>query len=738
MSTQMYAKGGGLARQAGFPVQNVATDLRQRDCIIPSDPSREETDEFLLSERELRFWGKEIYWNVIYNEYRISPYQHLFCSDVHQLFISADEYNTVLEFLTIQYQGSDFASVSKVLGLMSLLIQKEVLVGTLNLSAVFTPSFRNVAFFYFENFQQFNVLSDNKSIADCLKTQCKTWDFAPKATIVVVDDYLDPRLPEIHDRQQAIGRPWIPIQINGALMILGPLFNGSVTTEEVKGFQQVLASNRPIFKWCKEKYNISPFAPILIPANVNDFFLEQIPKLIRLLEDNEITDHLFTIRADSTEIVRNDFNLRNSIIDEKSEICSLEGGYRTCKSEMTLLMLKKEISPFTGVVQAVHCISPENNDLKVYSCSFPKIPLNKDIVYVQDFVQYALGKGISPEQSITSAIAEATERRNSAYDGTESITFGRLADFKTDLLPPNALKQYSEKQFEDFGIHAKGPIAVDRFDPSIPLHWTSANSLVSGKELLVPFTYCYNDTPFEDERYVRFNSNGNAAGNTINEAIIQGFLEIIERDAVAVWWYNRLQRPRINIDVVGMKIISLFEIASNGEWDYWVLDLTTDFEIPVFAAIGKNRKSGRYRFGFGAHFEMHIAIERAISELYQLIVVGNQISPTRFDDIASSFWLEPSGVFDIAGGDLFSNRFKSTQDCLDHCIALVSNKGMDIIYVNTSRRHSLLRTVKVIVPGLCFIWPELGNQRLYTLPAKIGWSKVLQTEIEINPVPLFV
>jgi len=42
-------------------------------------------------------------------------------------------------------------------------------------------------------------------------------------------------------------------------------------------------------------------------------------------------------------------------------------------------------------------------------------------------------------------------------------------------------------------------------------------------------------------------SNGCAAGNTLEEAIVQGFLELVERDAYAIWWYNRLQRPEVDL-----------------------------------------------------------------------------------------------------------------------------------------------------------------------------------------------
>ena len=39
-------------------------------------------------------------------------------------------------------------------------------------------------------------------------------------------------------------------------------------------------------------------------------------------------------------------------------------------------------------------------------------------------------------------------------------------------------------------------------------------------------------------------SNGNAAGSSPEDAVVQGFLELVERDAVALWWYNRTRHAR--------------------------------------------------------------------------------------------------------------------------------------------------------------------------------------------------
>ena len=46
---------------------------------------------------------------------------------------------------------------------------------------------------------------------------------------------------------------------------------------------------------------------------------------------------------------------------------------------------------------------------------------------------------------------------------------------------------------------------------------------------------------------INADSNGCAAGNTLAEAIVQGFLELVERDSYAIWWYNRLQRTEVDL-----------------------------------------------------------------------------------------------------------------------------------------------------------------------------------------------
>jgi oxazoline/thiazoline synthase len=42
------------------------------------------------------------------------------------------------------------------------------------------------------------------------------------------------------------------------------------------------------------------------------------------------------------------------------------------------------------------------------------------------------------------------------------------------------------------------------------------------------------------------------------------------------------------------------------------------------------------------------------------------------------------------------------------------------------------------VPGLCHIWPELGNPRLYGVPVAMGWRNAPLQEADLNSQALYV
>ena len=73
-----------------------------------------------------------------------------------------------------------------------------------------------------------------------------------------------------------------------------------------------------------------------------------------------------------------------------------------------------------------------------------------------------------------------------------------------------------------------------------------------------------------------------------------GAFELVERDAVAIWWYNQIQRP---LQMQRFWLIPLYqnkEEYKSAGWNMWVLDLTHDLSIPVYAALAQSEKDGRF------------------------------------------------------------------------------------------------------------------------------------------------
>ncbi len=84
------------------------------------------------------------------------------------------------------------------------------------------------------------------------------------------------------------------------------------------------------------------------------------------------------------------------------------------------------------------------------------------------------------------------------------------------------------------------------------------------------------------------------------------FFELVERDHVAIWWYSRLQRPKVDLESFEDEYTNLLiaHYRSIGR-EVWAIDLTMDLNIPVFAAISRriDRPEEDIILGFGAHFD---------------------------------------------------------------------------------------------------------------------------------------
>ena len=138
---------------------------------------------------------------------------------------------------------------------------------------------------------------------------------------------------------------------------------------------------------------------------------------------------------------------------------------------------------------------------------------------------------------------------------------------------------------------------------SAEIEWSPVWSLRDQRFKYLPTSLLY--FFYQGPGQINADSNGCAAGNTLAEAIVQGFLELVERDAYAIWWYNRLQRPQVDLGQFDDSYIRDLQaqLAETGR-RLWVLDITSDLGIPSFVAIAHwmNDWTGKYRIRFRRAF----------------------------------------------------------------------------------------------------------------------------------------
>ena len=324
------------------------------------------------------------------------------------------------------------------------------------------------------------------------------------------------------------------------------------------------------------------------------------------------------------------------------------------------------------------------------------------------------GKGSTREQSEVSALCEAVERYSGARCGDEIRIRKRFIDFaeSDDAIHPNDVQLFSDDQIDNAkSINAKGHpynIVPARLDSEAEIDWTPAWSLTEHRHRYLPTSMLYS-MPAEERGPTDLiaDSNGCAAGNTLEEAVLQGFYELAERDAFAIWWYNRLRMPAVDLSSFDDAwLASASDYYARYERNLWMLDVTSDIGIPAFVALSHRpgAQTEDIIYGAGAHADARIAALRAICELNQCLTwlprPGKGDGRPMIDDplalwwwktarLADCSWLAPAADKPLRKASQYPViESTDTREDVDYCRRLVEAKGMEFLALDqTPARH---------------------------------------------------
>ncbi len=612
----------------------------------------------------------------------------------------------------------------------------------------------------------------------------------PKLTVIVCEDYLAARLAEVNRRQLEAGAPWTLVRPLGMQALFGPVFRAdqqgpcwNCLAYRLRGHQEVhnfLRNN------AGEEAAFKPFAtqPAVLEA-LYGLIAAEIVKWLVLDEAAPIHDQAIAMNVGSFASSQHRVMRRPQCLacgDEaiyrperppvplrlkaSPKTHRNSGGARAVAPEITLAKYRHLVSPISGVVTWLSRTTDESDSwLHVYWAGTNLGNGSRSLRSLRRSLRSkSAGKGSTREQSEVSALCEAVERYSGARYGDEICIRKRFSELAgaEEAIDPNDVQLFSDDQLDNAkSINAKGHpynIVPPRLDPDAEIDWTPAWSITRQRHRYLPTSMLYS-MPAEERgpSDLVADSNGCAAGNTLEEAILQGFYELAERDAFAIWWYNRLKVPAVDLSSFDHEFLaSASDYYARCERNLWMLDVTSDIGIPTFVALSRrpDARTEDIIYGAGAHADPRIAALRAICELNQCLTwlphPARSGGRPRIDDPLALWWWKTARLADcswLAPAEDEPLRKASqypviestdTREDVEYCRALVEARGMEFLVLDQTRPDIGMPVVRVIVPGMRHFWARFAPGRLYDVPVAMGYCEHPLAEADLNPAPVIV
>ncbi|SCC26274.1 ribosomal protein S12 methylthiotransferase accessory factor [Gilliamella bombicola] len=368
-------------------------------------------------------------------------------------------------------------------------------------------------------------------------------------------------------------------------------------------------------------------------------------------------------------------------------------------------------------------------DLEVQEASWLNPVPNVWSVHIQNTkcpLCFANGKGASKKAALASALGEYFERLSTNYF---------FSDFYLGKKAANAdfVHYPTEKWFsipEDNSL-PKGLLSEKLLKFYDPDHELSATDLIDLQSSNGERGICA--LPFEQQSdkqtvYVPVNlianlyaSNGMSAGNTRNEARVQGLSEIFER-----YTKNKIIAEAISLPIIPTEVINRYpavlaaiEALESEGFPLYCFDASLGGEFPVICVVLFNPQNGTCYASFGAHPNFGVALERTVTELLQgrSLKDLDVFSPPSFDndDIADlsnleTHFIDSSGLI---SWDLFNEQADyefvdwdfsgTTEQEFANLMAIFTRHNTEVLIMDYE--HLGVYACRILAVGMSEIYP---------------------------------
>ncbi|PKH24501.1 30S ribosomal protein S12 methylthiotransferase accessory protein YcaO [Enterobacterales bacterium CwR94] len=336
------------------------------------------------------------------------------------------------------------------------------------------------------------------------------------------------------------------------------------------------------------------------------------------------------------------------------------------------------------------------------------------------------GKGASKKAALASALGEYFERLSTNYFFADFWLGNQVANGDFVHYPNEKWFPLTDDDSLPAGI--LDPRLRAFYDPENELGASMLVDLQSGNEergiCALPFTRQSD----EQTIYIPMNivgnlyvSNGMSAGNTRNEARVQGLSEVFERHIK-----NRIIAESISLPVIPDDVLARYpgvveaiaKLEAEG-FPIFSYDASLGGKYPVICVVLFNPQNGTCFASFGAHPDFGVALERTVTELLQgrSLKDLDVFTPPTFDDeeVAEhtnleTHFIDSSGLIswdmfkDDADYPFVDWRFDgSTEEEFATLMAIFKAEDKEVYIADYE--HLGVYACRIIVPGMSDIYP---------------------------------
>lgn len=606
-------------------------------------------------------------------------------------------------------------------------------------------------------------------------------DIPDAKLVLVVPEQDSPFLPsEAEEKLRTRGIPWLCAYVSIEEGVIGPLIHpGKQGCSQCAETRRAIAgSNRSGVSDMLMKLVDPNYVPQIIevsPAGISYMARIISAETVKVLQDAKaITEgHVYIINFrnlnSSVHYVLSDGTcpVCDRLPDDSQESAEISlktclkvnNSYR-CRSMKDLRedLFKNYWDSRTGIINEKH------SDLtSAFAGAAVNLPLGV-------YNEVTGGRSHSYADSELIAILEGLERYcGFAPRGKRTVVFDSYSRLYSAAMDPFKVGFHAKEMFE------QPDFPFTPFDPDSPMEWVWGYSFQQARPILVPSLLAYY-SPAYGGGFAYEISNGCAIGGSLEEAILHGIFEVIERDSFLMTWYARLPVPRLEHSSSGDRELSLMihRLTAVTGYQVYLYNTTMENGIPSIWALAKGGSEHRVNLicASGAHLDPIRAAKSALHELAGMIPIAEQRWRDRKEEAESmfddSFLVQqmedhallyslpqaeerlqfllderrPARTFDEEFHTM--SLHEDLTDDLKQVIQVFRSLQMDVIVVDQSSNetlHSGLRCVKVLIPGMLpmtfghHLRRVTGLNRILDVPMKLGYVDHRLTLEELNPYP---